>query len=161
LGHLLFYAALAMVFGTAGLAVWKGSQAERFGVIIYFAIWALEAVASGAADHYPLIYAYFKLSSDLLIAAGFLMLALRYSSLWLAGAMIAQGLCAATHAFHLEDDQAQNPLVWHGLSVWLLSNNIFTTAVFWLLLGGTIASWRRRAKGRREARATPAIAAAA
>jgi hypothetical protein len=153
------------VFGISGLAVWKGGQAERFGVIVYFAVWGLEAVASQAADQYPLIYAYFKLTADLLIAGGFLVLALRYSSLWLAGAMIAQGLCAATHAFHLEDDQAQNPLVWHGLSVWLLSNNIFTTMVFWLLLGGTLASWRRRVKGRKAAqtaaKGAPAVAAAA
>jgi hypothetical protein len=156
---------LGAIFSSSAIALWKGGPAERLSVAMYFAVWGLETVASPAADHYPLIFAYFKLTADLLIAAGFLVLALRYSSLWLAGAMIAQGLCAATHAFHLEDDQAQNQLVWNGMSVWLMSNNIFTLMVFWMLLGGTIATWRNRVRNRRAAGAAatpgPGVAAAA
>jgi hypothetical protein len=153
----LFYLAIATALLTVVLALWKGGPAERLGVLSYLCI-------SGAhylfkpADPFSLAYSYGFLAADLLIAAAFLVLALRYSSLWLAGAMIAQGLATAAHGFHLEDEQINQHLTWFRVSVWDIANNTFTSMVVWMLLGGTIVSWRNRIRKSRAAR-TAALAA--
>src|SRR3954467_14350730 len=96
---------------TAALALWKGGPPERLGVIIYVVINVVFQVAS-TQDARSLLYSYETLGADLLIATGFLIVALRYSSLWLAGAMVAQGLATAIHGFHLEDEQINQKVIW-------------------------------------------------
>ena len=145
----------------AALAFWKGGAAERLGVIVYFSVSIIHQLAM-PTNPLSLLYSYERLAADLLIALGFLVLALRYSSLWLAGAMVAQGLATGIHGFHLEDEQINQQLLWHGMNVWIVANNLISSFVFWMLLGATIATWRKRAKAKREMRAhatlTPAAA---
>jgi hypothetical protein len=155
----LAYLGLAGVIGIAALALWKGGAAERFGVIVYFSVSLVHMLIR--ADPTSLMYSYETLFADLLIAAGFLVLALRYSSLWLAGAMVAQGLATAIHGFHLEDEQINQHLLWKGMNVWIVANNAISAIVFWMLLGATIATWRKRRKAKRLERnseLTPALA---
>jgi hypothetical protein len=81
-----------------------------------------------------------QLFGDLLVASVYLALAVRYSSLWLATAMVAAGLQSAVHAFRLEDDfeTLNRAVVWA-----LLQNGLFLLMVGAILFG-TLASWRRR-----------------
>jgi len=144
----LFYLAIATALLTIVLALWKGGPAERFGVLTYLSITIVHYTFK-PHDEFSLAYSYGFLAADMLIAAGFLILALRYSSLWLAGAMIAQGLATAAHGFHLEDEQINQHLTWMGVNVWDIANNVFTSFVVWMLLGGTIASWRQRRRLKR------------
>ena len=146
--YTLFYLAIATALMTVVLALWKGGPAERLGVISYLCV-GLAHYALMPKDQYALIYSYSFLLADMLIAACFLVLALRYSSLWLAGAMIAQGLATAAHGFHLEDEQINQHLTWMGINVWDIANNVFTSFVVWMLLGGTIASWTKRRRLKR------------
>ena len=144
----LFYLAIATALVTVVLALWKGGPAERFGVLTYLCITVVHYTVK-PQDEFSLSYSYGFLAADMFIAAGFLILALRYSSLWLAGAMIAQGLATAAHGFHLEDEQINQHLTWMGINVWDIANNVFTSFVVWMLLGGTIASWRKRRRTKR------------
>jgi len=148
---ILIYLAIAGMLVTAVLALWKGGAPERLGVIIYAVINIVFQVAS-TQDSRSLLYSYETLGADLLIATGFLIVALRYSSLWLAGAMVAQGLATAIHGFHLEDEQINQKLVWMGVNVWIVANNVISSVVFWMLLGGTIATWRNRRRVKRAAK---------
>ena len=154
----LFYLAIATALITIVLALWKGGPAERFGVLTYLCI-TIVHYAVKPQDEFSLAYSYGFLAADMLIAAGFLILALRYSSLWLAGAMIAQGLATAAHGFHLEDEQINQHLTWMGVNVWDIANNVFTSFVVWMLLGGTIASWRKRRRLKRAARESAKLVA--
>jgi hypothetical protein len=148
---------LAGVIGTAALALWKGGAAERLGVIVYFSVSLFHMLIR--TDPASLMYSYETLLADLVIAAGFLVLALRYSSLWLAGAMVAQGLATAIHGFHLEDEQINQKMIWMGVNVWIVANNVISSVVFWMLLGGTIATWRKRNQLKRAARSAAKLVA--
>ena len=91
-------------------------------------------------------FVYVVLLADAAAAFGFLWLAIRYSNLWLAGAMIAQGICFGAHAFRLEDDVV-TPM-WHGMNIYLMVMNLTSALVLWLLFFGTISSWRKRVRER-------------
>lgn len=155
---ILLYLAIAGVLTTTVLALWKGGPAERWAVVWYFGA-CLAQYALMPKNNYSPFFSYALLLGDLLIAAGFLVLALRYSSLWLAGAMIAQGLASGAHGFHLEDEQMNQHLLFMGANVWVLANNLFSSFVFWMLLGGTIATWRKRNRLRRAARESAKLVA--
>ena len=75
--------------------------------------------------------------------------------------MIAQGLATGAHGLHLEDEQINQHLNYMGVSVWILANNLFTSCVVWMLLGGTIASWRKRIRLRKAAKAEALLSMAA
>lgn len=141
-----------------GLAVWKGGRAERQGAILYFVLWLAASLIP--ARHGSLAFIYIFLAADALAAFGFLWLAIRYSNLWLAGAMIAQGICFGAHAFRMEDD-VPAPM-WLGLNVYFMTMNLMSALVLYLILCGTISTWRARAReARNAANAAAANAAAA
>jgi hypothetical protein len=147
------------VFGAFALAVFKGGRAEREGAILYVALWLATLLVPAPQGSQS--YVYVTLIADAAAAFGFLWLAIRYSNLWLAGAMIAQGICFGAHAFRLEDDIATPK--WHGMNIYIMVINITSAMVIWLLFFGTITTWRRRVRERRQIKPksvlTPAVAA--
>jgi amino acid permease len=136
---------LLMLLGTGGLAIFKGGRAEREGAILYLVLW-LAAMLVPKSDNSQ-NFVYIVLIADAAAALGFLWLAIRYSNLWLAGAMIAQGVSFGAHAYRLEDDMVTPK--WMGMNVYLMVMNLMSLLVLYLILGGTIASWRRRVLDRR------------
>ena len=78
-----------------GLALFIGDTAERYGAVIFFVPCALETFLLPVARKHGYaveqITPYVDLVSTFIISAGFLYLAVRYASLWLAAAMVVQG----------------------------------------------------------------------
>jgi hypothetical protein len=83
------------------------------------------------------------LVTDGLLAFGFLLLALRYASLWLAATMVLQGMQFSLHAYYL----VMTP---SGHGAYGLVNNLITYAVMACILGGTVIAQRRRQRARAE-----------
>ena len=125
------------------LAFWKGGQAERYGAGLYGACWiAVELLFIPFDSHSP-VYLYGVYIADFIVAVGFLVIALRFSNLWAACAMIAQGFSAAAHAYRLDD--AETMIYYHGIAVWRVVINLTSLVVMASLLLGTLSSWWARA----------------
>ncbi len=117
----------------------KGRSAERYGASIY----CLAAVASSAFElwsrqNVPVLP---TLIFDMVVAIAFLVLAVRYNSLWLGAAMIIKGVQLALHAVHFTD-QAEQYVA--GGSLYALSLDAVSIAISATLIGGTFASIRAR-----------------
>lgn len=128
---------LAVFFTVCALALVKGGPPERFGALIVLgATVGVELIHSfGPRDLQSLLL----LGIDGLVAAGFLLIALRYASLWLGGAMLLQAVQFSLHAYYLVTEQRldQN---------YKIINNIDTFGVLLCILIGTILTWRKRAR---------------
>jgi hypothetical protein len=134
---------LTLVWGTlvaaCVLAWWKGRIAERVGATLYFV---------SALIHVGLYYATGQsvppipeLFGDAVVAFGFLVLAIRYNSLWLGVAMLAKGLQLSLHATHLTDHV--DPVIGH-LNLYLASLDAVSVAISGSILAGTVSAMRGR-----------------
>jgi hypothetical protein len=117
------------------LAQWKGDKPERLGAAFALAgaIASIPVHMYAPKDLAPLLL----LGADALLAAGFLLLAIRYASLWLGAAMIFQAGQFALHAVYTAGE------IPHDLTYSLI-NNLITFAIFAAILIATLTSWRRR-----------------
>ncbi|WP_245863807.1 hypothetical protein [Caulobacter mirabilis] len=77
-----------------------------------------------------------------LLALGFLVLAIRYASLWLGVAMILQGLQFSLHAFYIVMERERD---WLFVAV----TNVVTLAIILCILVGTVFAWRRASRAAR------------
>src|SRR3954465_15250271 len=87
-----------------GLAVWKGGPAERSGGVMILVAWLGSTLIQALAKAYvlPIVF----LASDAVLAAGLLFLAIRFSSLWLGGAMLLQAIGLSLHAAYFAAEEA-------------------------------------------------------
>lgn len=135
------------VLGATALYAWtQGRGAERGGVLVYAAAWVgvlIYELATG--DSFPVVPI---LMLDAAVALAFLVLAIRYNSLWLGVAMILQGLGLGLHATHLTDLVEPGFM---GFQVYALGINFVSLAILVVLIGGTTASMLDRRKRRRAA----------
>ena len=134
--------ALLLLAGTALFAALKGGPPERLGVGMIVAAWIGAIVAHELTRPASPVLAFLVL--DGLVTVGFLIVAVRYSSLWLGGAMICQAVSFGAHAMRLSDDPAISK---HGQYVYLAITNVIGFLVLFILIGGTFATiaQRRRA----------------
>lgn len=128
--------ALAVIFGVCALAVVKGGPAERFGGMIVAGATVAVALVHWAAPG-PL-QTILLLAVDGLVASGFLILALRYASFWLGGAMLLQAVQFSLHAYYLISQEQRN-------DTYALINNLDSIGVLLCILVGTLIAWRKRA----------------
>ena len=75
---------------TGAFAWWKGGPPERLGSLMLAVTWIGADVARSLSGR--MVRALTLLVSDLLTSAGFLYIAIRYSSLWLGAAMIFRAI---------------------------------------------------------------------
>lgn len=127
---------LIVTFATVAFAWWKGGRPERIGSL-FNAICSIGAVVFQAVSHkafgtVPILIA------DGLLATGFLILAIRYASLWLAAAMVLQAASFLIHAFLLMD------LLGGDLYYYYAAMNILGALVMLVILLGTVGAWYRR-----------------
>jgi hypothetical protein len=124
-----------LLLGTLGLAWWKGAPPERLGALAIFItaieVWLIETFAPDSAETLLLLI------SDGILAAVFLLLAVRYASLWLGLAMLFQAGQFALHALYATTETAYDRR-------YAIVNNIVTVGILLVILTATIASWRRR-----------------
>jgi hypothetical protein len=128
-------------------AAFKGGRPERYGSFLYaaavLATMALELITGQAT---PVTE---ELFFDTALASGFLWLAIRFNNLWLGAAMMIMGLQLAVHATHLTD--GEDPIL-GGVNLYAALLNLFALLMFGILISGTVASIRQRARRRREER---------
>lgn len=126
-----------LFIATCSFAIWKGGAPERSGGILLFAAAVINAFFDFTPD--DSIRSIVRLTGDGLLAVGFLLIALRYGSLWLGGAMLLQAVQFSLHAFYFITERPNDLL--H-----VVVNNVDTFGIVACMLVGTIAAMRRRRK---------------
>ena len=134
---LIFWGAIwALILASCLLAFLKGGPAERWGagLILTFALlWETTFFLSSEAR------AVAQLVGDGLTAAGLLIIALRYASLWLGGALLFQAAQFSLHSFYFVTHRP--PDLTH-----VVINNVNLLAILACLAVGSVMAWRERAK---------------
>jgi hypothetical protein len=130
-----------------GLAVFKGDKPERYGAIILLVPVLLEDVVLPVSTHlgYHLhnVMPYVELASTFMVSSGFLYIAVRYASLWLAAAMVVQGTeLYFTRAF-IDSGVNSGPA---NFNLYGTEVNTITILVLGILGGAAVVSWRARAQ---------------
>jgi hypothetical protein len=133
-----------------GLAIFKGDKPERYGAIILLIPTLTEELVLPLAQHLgysmPANLPYIELMSTFVVSCGFLYLAVRYGSLWLAAAMVVEGT-ELYFARTFIDSSPQNYNL-YGTEV-----NTVSATVLGILGSAAIVSWRSRIrKSRAEAK---------
>lgn len=128
------------ILGAFLFSIWKGGTAERLAGSLVVAM-----AVVGFAVHRLLpedLQAMGLLTADFALAVGFLILAVRYASLWLGGMMLLQAVQFSLHAWYL---LAEKP---HDL-FYSIVNNLDTVGILLCLILGTAFAWRRRTRALR------------
>jgi hypothetical protein len=128
---------LALVIFSVAFAWWKGGRPERvgslFNAVICIGVTAFQVMIHETLDTIPILIA------DGLLAMGFLVLAIRYASLWLGAAMLLQGMAFTMHSALLMG------VVQPGLAYYA-AMNVMSLGVLLSIVLGTAYVWvvRRR-----------------
>ena len=129
-----------------GLAIFKGDKPERYGAIIFLIPTLTETAVLPLAKSlgYPLPHdlPFIELTSTFVNACGFLYLAVRYASLWLAAAMIVLG----TELYFVRAFIDSDP---PNYNLYITEVNCVTATVLTILGGAAVVSWRARLEKRR------------
>lgn len=124
-------------FLVCGLAWLKGSAAERWGGAIVLVGSFVSLLIQLLLPSRPEAIA--LLLSEGLYSLAFLMLALRYASPWLGGAMLLQAMQFGLHAYYIVAERR------HDLTYGLV-NNLNSAGVLVCILIGIFATWRRQGR---------------
>jgi len=125
----------AATLAVLGFAWWKGGSAERYGA-------SLKLITSLFAFSVHHLFNQETISVALLVAdgvlaVGFLILAIRYSSLWIGAAMLLQAGQFSLHAWYLVAELQRDLF-------YAVANNLVTLSILLCILAGTIIAWRAR-----------------
>ena len=126
----------AACFIVCGLALVRGGPAERWGAFIVLAGTAAYSLIVLFLS--PSVQPLVSLLCDGLYGFAFLMLALRYASPWLGGAMLLQAIQFSLHAYYIIGERPHD-------RTYGLVNNLNSIGVLICILLGIAAAWRRRA----------------
>ena len=136
LPFLLAWALLWVLLVTVCLfAFLRGGPAERMGAIFLFVIPLLSAVGDVVLPGRALLVG--RLVCDGALALVFLLLAVRYASLWLGGVMLFQAIQFSLQAWYFITGRAHDAL-------YVVINNIDFFGILACLTAGTLAASRRR-----------------
>jgi hypothetical protein len=152
---LLFFLSHAGVVALALTYVFawtKGGRPERYGAAVSAAAWTVLQIAMRLGHDDELSF----MISDGLVAAGFLVLAVRYARLWLGVALMLQAALFALHASRLGGDPATD---WIGRLIphWAGSPDqdyrLFVQLIRYgglgVLVWASAASWAKRSAAAR------------
>ena len=130
------------LFVCCGLALWKGGPAERSGAILILVTWLGSTVIQAIAKAYilPIVF----LASDALLAAGLLLLAIRYSNLWMGAAMLLQAIGLSLHAAYFAADKSD--LGPYAVWLYVAGKNFASVAMLLVILSAAIVAWRKRSR---------------
>jgi hypothetical protein len=131
----------AAIVGVALFAWLKGGWPERFGALLNLLVAVLFLVLQFAMS--PTALAPGLLVIDGLLGLGLLILAIRYTSLWLGAAMLLQATQFSLHAFYYVTAKSFDRL-------FAVVNNIVSWGILLAIVLGTVATWvaGRRAAAR-------------
>jgi hypothetical protein len=130
----------------AAFVFWKGGPAERGGMALIIFSWlgmlAAQAVTREVVPDIPFLV------SDVILSLGFLVLAVRFGSLWLGLAMLVQATLFVLHLLRFGDELTQGRR-------YLLCVNMLSYCVLLIVVLGAAASWRRRVRAHADAARRP------
>lgn len=139
LAIVIFWGLTFLTFGIGGLALWKGGPAERTGsAVILLIMLAGRLIGTVVPEH---ILPILRLAEDGLTAVGLLVVALRYASLWIGGAMLLYAGLFTLHSAYFVLDKSVDPF-------FKTCNNLAFLGVSICLAVGTFVSWRQRSRKR-------------
>ena len=126
---------LGLVILSVAFALWKGGRPERVGAlfngVVAVGVTVLQAFLNDALHTLPILIA------DGVLAIGFLVLAIRYASLWLGAAMILQAMGFMMHsALLLEliaDPEYAYYAAMNAMSLGVILSIILGTAYAWVV----------------------------
>lgn len=128
-------ALLGLILFSVAFALWKGGRPERVGSlfngVIAIGVTVLQAALHESLHTLPILVA------DGLLAMGFLILAIRYASLWLGAAMILQAIGFMMHSALLlgliADPEYAYYAAMNAMSGGVLLSIIVGTAYAWVV----------------------------
>lgn len=141
--HLLAQLEVAVVMSCCVFGLVKGGAPDRLGAfLILFFYMADEVAFVTAGHHFPMSMIFL---GDFVLAICLLIVAIRYSSLWLGCAMLLQSvdLCSQGLAFGGDGLDLQSQL-------WL--NNGISLLMVTCVAAGAASSWSQRVIAKRDAR---------
>ncbi len=145
---LVYFIVLGASTGASLFALWKGDKPARYGGLLRISVTTL-----GVPIQYALVVlklhtvvgvAIYDLTTTAIVSFGFLYLALRYGSPWLAAAMVIQGFEFYTDRIFLDVNPHQD----FGYAV---QENLIVTGVAVVLFLATLSAIRQRAAARNAA----------
>lgn len=130
---------LALIFGVCLFAMAKGGAAERYaGMIVAASTIGVEIIHLTTPTEFQGVL---LLAVDGFVGVGFLLLALRYASFWLGGALLMQAIQFSLHAYYFVTSARRG-------NTYALINNLDSAGVLLCILLGSVMAWRRRASGK-------------
>lgn len=127
-----------LLVGTCLFAWWKGSAAERGGALFILGTNIAADIAMViTAPNFP---GTFVFAGDLTLAVALLVLAIRYSSMWLGAAMLLQSAGLGLHGMQLIGDGFSN-------LIYITAIAVMSNLMLLCIVAGTVASWRARLRG--------------
>ncbi len=133
---------LTAILLVAVFAAYKGGPAERLGaclnVLDALAVQTLQVASSGASLELGLLVV------DGLMGIGLIVLAVRYTSLWIGAALLLQAAQFTLHGFYYV---THKPMDW----LFAIVNNSVSWGLLLCIIAGTLGTWlvSRRAQNSR------------
>jgi len=128
---------LAACLIVLGLALARGGPAERWGAFIVLAGTGVYSLIVFLLP--PSVQPLVSLLCDGLYGFAFLMLALRYASPWLGGAMLLQAIQFSLHAYYIIGERPHD-------RTYGLVNNLNSIGVLICILLGIMVTWRKQVR---------------
>lgn len=142
-----YWLVLSTTLIAAPFAIWKGDKALRLGGVLRLCVIILgiplQQLMHRFSGAYGLMSSYYDLAMSFITALCFLVLAFRYSNLWLGMAMVIQGGELYLSSLYLDGATG-------GTSAYATWENLVTTGISASLFLGTIAAILKRRAGRRQ-----------
>ncbi len=144
---IVYWIVLGASTASSLFALWKGDKAARYGALLRISVTTLGIPIQYAiflfTHHTMFDVAIYDLTTTAIVSFGFLYLALRYASPWLAAAMVIQGCEFYTDRVFLDT----NP---YEKFIYAIQQNLIVTGVAGVLFLATLSAIRQRAKARAE-----------
>ncbi|MBO9708183.1 MAG: hypothetical protein J7521_08225 [Caulobacter sp.] len=128
---------MAATLLVCGLAFVRGSAAERWGAVIVIGGSIVSLLIQLLLP--KSVQGVVSLLCEGVYGFCFLMLALRYASPWLGGAMLLQAIQFSLHAYYIVGEKAHD-------QTYRIVNNLNSVGVLICILFGIVATWRKRAQ---------------
>jgi hypothetical protein len=142
---LVYWMVMGASTGAALFALWKGDKPSRYGALLRISITTLGIPIQHALFKWTaysmLGVAIYDLAATAVVSFGFLYLALRYASPWLAAAMVIQGFEFYTDRIFLDNSP-------HADKSYAIQENLIVTGVAVVLFLATLSAIRQRRKAR-------------
>ena len=134
---------LALLAAVFALAMWKGDVAARLGAAAYAGAWLLTIGVELYTNSIPFALI---LSLDTFVATAFLVLAIRYNSLWLGAGMMLQGVQLGMHAMYFTSTP---DTTFMGFNLFALVLNLISLVILITIAGAVGGTLYKRVRHRR------------